>query len=95
MIHDILSKYEFLFNGTLSTCKYKPIYVELHPDSNPCHAKLYPFPRAHKSIFYLKIVKALTTMVTSKGSWIRVGIPHLYQNKKIMEGSDSCLILEN
>ena len=57
MIHDILSKYEFLFNGTLSTCKYKPIYVELHPDSNPCHAKLYPFPRAHKSIFYLKIVK--------------------------------------
>ena len=31
MLRDILSKYEFLFDGTLGTWKIKPIDTELQP----------------------------------------------------------------
>ena len=27
MIHDVLIKYEGLFNGTLGICKTKPVYI--------------------------------------------------------------------
>ena len=31
MLHDVISKYEFLFDGTLETCKPKPVDIELQP----------------------------------------------------------------
>ena len=35
MLNDVLTKYEFLFNGTLGNCKMKPVYIELHPGYKP------------------------------------------------------------
>ena len=32
-IHDVLIKYKFLFDGTLGSCKIKPIHVYLHTNS--------------------------------------------------------------
>ena len=29
MLYDVLTKYEFLFDGTLVTCKMKPVDMEL------------------------------------------------------------------
>ena len=51
MLHDILNKYEFLFDGTLGTWKTKPADVKLQPVEKSYHAKPYPFPRAHKAVF--------------------------------------------
>ena len=39
MLRDILSKYEFLFDGTLGTWKIKPVDIELHPGAKSLHAK--------------------------------------------------------
>ena len=35
MLHAILTKYEFLFDGTLGTWKTKPVDIELHPGEKP------------------------------------------------------------
>ena len=47
MLYDVLTKYEFILDGTLGTWKMKPVDIELHTGSKPCHAKPYPVPRAH------------------------------------------------
>ena len=31
MLYNVLNKYNLLFNGTLRTCKTKPVDIELHP----------------------------------------------------------------
>ena len=46
-LHSVLSKYEFLFSGTLTTWKMKTIYIELHPGAKPYHDKSYSVPRAN------------------------------------------------
>ena len=50
-LHTLLTKYEFLFNQTLGTCKNKPVDIELQPHAKPHNVKLYPLPRAHKAVF--------------------------------------------
>ena len=40
MLHEILSKYELLFGGTLGTSKTKPVDVELQPNDKSHHAKM-------------------------------------------------------
>ena len=37
ILYDVLSKYEFLFKGTVLTCKKNPLYVELQPVAKPYH----------------------------------------------------------
>ena len=43
-LYDVLAKYEFLFGGTLGTCKMKHVYIELHPGGKPYHSRPYPVP---------------------------------------------------
>ena len=50
-LHTLLTKYEFLFNRTLGTCKNKPVDIEIQPHSKPHGLKLYQLPRAHKFVF--------------------------------------------
>ena len=42
----LLTKYEFLFDKTLCTCKTKYVGKELQTDS-----KTHPVPRAHEAVF--------------------------------------------
>ena len=51
MLHNVLSKYEFLFNGTLGTCKTIPLDIKLQPDAKPYHTKPYPASGAQESVF--------------------------------------------
>ena len=51
MLHDVLTKYEFLFGRTLGTWKTKPVDIELHPGEKSYHAKPYPVSRAHGDVF--------------------------------------------
>ena len=37
MLYDVLNKYEFLFSGTLGTCKTKPVDIKIHPGAKPYH----------------------------------------------------------
>ena len=39
MLRDVLTKYDFLFDGTLGTCKTKPEDIEIHPGAKPYHSK--------------------------------------------------------
>ena len=51
MLSDVLTKYESLFNGTIETCKKKPVDIYLQRKAKPYHAKPYPVPQAHKAVF--------------------------------------------
>ena len=51
IIHNVLSKYYFLFGETLVICRNIPVYLELQPYYNIYYTKLYPVKRAHESIF--------------------------------------------
>ena len=51
MIHDLLSRYEFIFYVALGTWKTKPVDIKLQSEANPYHAKPYPVTRSHKYIF--------------------------------------------
>ena len=50
MLHDVLSKYEFLFDGTLVTWKPKPVDKELHPGAKPYNSKPYLVPCSHAAV---------------------------------------------
>ena len=45
MVHNIRSKYELIFNGSLGACKNKPVDIELKTDTKTYHAKWKPVPR--------------------------------------------------
>ena len=51
MIYNILGRHELVFDRTQGTWKTRPVEIELQPNPNPYHAKLYPAPRAHENIF--------------------------------------------
>ena len=51
MLYDVLTKYEFLFGGTLETWKIKPVDIELQPGDKPYNPKPYPVPQSHEAIF--------------------------------------------
>jgi hypothetical protein len=45
LLHNLLTKYEHLFDGTLEIWNTDPIDIELkEPDCKPYHAKPYPVP---------------------------------------------------
>ena len=50
MIHNSLSKYEFIFDRTLGTWKTKPVDIELHSGVKTYHEKQNPVPHAHEYI---------------------------------------------
>ena len=51
ILHDILTKYEFPFKGTLGPRKTKHLDIELQTAAKPYHAKPYPVPGAHEAVF--------------------------------------------
>ena len=58
MLRDVLTKYEFLFDGTIGNWKKKPVDIEIKLGEKPDHAKPYPVPLAH-SVVLLKEVERL------------------------------------
>ena len=54
MFHNLLSKYEFLFDEILVTGETKYVDIELQQDTKPSHAKPYLAPRSDKCIFKMK-----------------------------------------
>ena len=51
MLRYVLNKHELLFDGTLVTCKIKPVDIEQDTGAKPYHAKPYPVPQSHKVVF--------------------------------------------
>ena len=51
MLHDVISKYEFLFDRTIVTWKPKPVDIELQPGAKPYSSKPYLVPCAHNFVF--------------------------------------------
>ena len=50
-LYTLLTKYEFLLDGTLVTWDTTPIDIELHPYDKPYHEKPYRVPRSHEATF--------------------------------------------
>ena len=50
MVHNLLSKYEWLFDIKLGTLKNKPLDKELQPDTNLYHAKPYLMIKSYEPI---------------------------------------------
>ena len=51
MLRYVLNKHELLFDGTLVTCKIKPVDIEQDTGAKTYHAKPYPVPQSHKVVF--------------------------------------------
>ena len=58
MLRDVLTKYEFLFDGTIGNWKKKHVDIEIKLVAKPYHAKPYPVPLAHAAVL-LKEVERL------------------------------------
>ena len=50
MLHNLLSKYEFLFDGKLGTWKTKPVDIELQPGTI-CYIQNRTRFQGHKNIY--------------------------------------------
>ena len=55
MLCDVLTKHNFHFDGTLKTCKTKPVDIYLQPVAKPHQDKPYPVPQAHKAVFHKEL----------------------------------------
>ena len=51
MLHNLLSKYDLLFDRTMGNWKTKPVYIQLQPYAKQYHAKPHSVPRAHEGVF--------------------------------------------
>ena len=54
-LHELLTKYSDLFDGTLGKWKMEDYDVELRPDAKPYHAKAYPIPKVHINTLKLEV----------------------------------------
>ena len=50
-----LLKVEYLFDGTLSTCKIDPVDFELKEDTKPICSRPYPVPKVHEEMFKMEV----------------------------------------
>ena len=50
MLHEVLSKYELLFDRTLGTWKPKPVDIELEPGDKPYNSIPYLVPCSHAAV---------------------------------------------
>ena len=48
-LHQLLTKYEDLFDGTLGQWNEAPYDIKVRKDATPYHARAYPIPRAHEA----------------------------------------------
>ena len=55
LLHQLLKKYETLFDGTLGIWKEGSYEIELRPDAKPYHAKAYPIPKVHLETLKLEV----------------------------------------
>ena len=82
MLHNILSKYEFLFDGMSGAWKNKPVDIELQLDTKPYHAIPYPVPRAHGAVFRKEVERLCQLGVLKKANISEWGSPTFIQPKK-------------
>ena len=81
IIHDVLSKYKFLFDRMIGTWKTKPVDIELQPDTRLYHNKPQQIPRAHRDVFKKEEEKLLQTGLLEKVSRSEWGAPTFIQKK--------------
>ena len=81
MIHEVLSKYELLFDGTIVTWKPKPVDIELQPGAKPYNSKPYLVPRAHEAVFRKVVERLCQIGVLKKVNWLEWGSPNFIQPK--------------
>ena len=71
-LHELLLKYEDLFDGTLGKWNMDDYDVELRPDAKPYHARAYPIPRVHQATLRLEVerlVKAGVLKKVNRSEW--------------------------
>jgi hypothetical protein len=47
-LHQLLLKYEHLFNGSLGSWSGETYDIELKENATPFHSRVYPIPRVHE-----------------------------------------------
>ena len=55
-----------MFDGSLGSCKTKPVDIELQPEEKPYHAKPYPVTRAHKAVSCKEVERLFQVRVLKK-----------------------------
>ena len=65
-LHELLTKYSDLFDGTLGKWKMEDYDVELRPDATPYHARAYPIPKVHVGTLKLEVERLCKVGVLKK-----------------------------
>ena len=81
-LHQLLTEYESLFDGTLGHWKDANYNVELKADATPYHARPYPIPKAYKATLRLEIERLVKAGVLKKVNHSEWGAPMFISPKK-------------
>ena len=72
-LHQVLSKYETLFNGNLKKYQGKQIHLKIDPSISPTCTQAYPIPHAHLKVFKDELDRLVSIGVieqSSRSEWI-------------------------
>ena len=81
MLYDLLTKYEFIFGGTIGTWKTKPVDIKLQPISKPYNSKPYPVTRAYGLVFCKEVERFRQLEVLKRVNRAEWGAPTFIQLK--------------
>ena len=54
-LHDLIKKYEHLFDGTLGVWNNEPYNIELKEGAKPYHSRPFPVPKIHEQTLKLEL----------------------------------------
>ena len=72
-LHQVLSKYETLFDGKLKKYQGEQIHLEIDPSVSPTCTRAYPIPHAHLKVFRDELDRLVSIGVleqSSRSEWI-------------------------
>ena len=74
-LHELLTKHESLFDGTLGRMKSEPYDIKLKDNVKPYHAKPFPIPHAHEAKLRAKVQRLVDIGVLTKVNDSKWGAP--------------------
>jgi hypothetical protein len=81
-LHQFLTKYEDLFDGSLGKWNMGAYDIELRPDVTPYHARAFPIPQVHTGTLKIKVERLCKVGVLKKVNHSEWAVPTFIIPKK-------------
>ena len=94
-LHQVLSKYETLFDGKLKKYQGEQIHLEIDPSISPTRTRSYPIPHAHLKVFKDELDRLVSIGVLEQSScskWISPTFIMPKKDDRVRWISDFCAL---